>query len=335
MVNRIINSIMKRSKNFVAFFNRFWLSDRRWYLLDKLRYSKCQGACKEMRAVSNFQECYLRLIQGLDDESVAAIRKAFARIQFVAEEGHSFVFVSKDEYERMLKGSILFFFDVMKLSETCYAYGKYLLPIKHFESSVFFSKHGIETLKNKDYFSNKDIVDVGGFIGDSAIVLRDYTNRKVYSFEPSTENHELMKQTIEMNKASNIVPVKLGLGAKDEQLFLSSQLSGSSLKRDFDKSLKGEMINITTLDSYVKEHNLNVGLIKVDIEGAEQEFLKGAVETIKKQKPTLLLSIYHSMDDYLNIKPFIESLNLGYTFRIFHPDDGSIIEETLLICELK
>ncbi len=94
-----------------------------------------------------------------------------------------------------------------------------------------------------------------------------------------------------------------------------------------------EEIEITTLDKFVKENNLNVGLIKVDIEGAEQDFLKGALNTIKTQKPTLLLSIYHSMDDYLSIKPFIESLNLGYRFRVYHPDDGKVMFETLLICE--
>jgi FkbM family methyltransferase len=47
-------------------------------------------------------------------------------------------------------------------------------------------------------------------------------------------------------------------------------------------------VKVDTLDNYVTRHNLQVGLIKVDIEGYEQKFLAGAVNTIKKQKPIFL-----------------------------------------------
>lgn len=57
---------------------------------------------------------------------------------------------------------------------------------------------------------------------------------------------------------------------------------------------KYEEISIITLDSFVEENNIRVGLIKVDIEGSEQDFLKGAEKTIKTQKPFLLISIYHN-----------------------------------------
>lgn len=67
------------------------------------------------------------------------------------------------------------------------------------------------------------------------------------------------------------------------------------------------------------EHKLDVGMIKVDIEGAEQSFLKGAKKTISEQKPTLLISIYHNLDDLMAIKPMIEEWNLGYKFRIYRP----------------
>ena len=69
-------------------------------------------------------------------------------------------------------------------------------------------------------------------------------------------------------------------------------------------------------------------------EGAEQEFLRGAINTIKKYKPILLISIYHSIDDFLDIKPMIESWDLGYHFEIVKPVDGSIMFETMLIAEV-
>ena len=90
---------------------------------------------------------------------------------------------------------------------------------------------------------------------------------------------------------------------------------------------------MTSLDKYVEENNLKVGLIKTDLEGSEQQFLKGAEKTIKTQRPTLLISIYHTASDFFTIKPLIESWDLNYNFRIVKPLDGEIMLETLLICE--
>ena len=95
-----------------------------------------------------------------------------------------------------------------------------------------------------------------------------------------------------------------------------------------------ENIKCITLDEYVSEKNLDVGLIKVDVEGAEQLFLQGAKQTISEQKPTLLLSIYHSGDDFQKVKSIIDEWNLGYKFRLYKPLDGRILMETLLICEV-
>ena len=90
---------------------------------------------------------------------------------------------------------------------------------------------------------------------------------------------------------------------------------------------------MTTLDSFVEENGLNVGLIKVDVEGAEQLLLQGALETIRRMKPALLFSIYHNADDFFCIKPILEELGLGYHFRIRHPAIGTVLTETMLIAE--
>jgi glycosyltransferase involved in cell wall biosynthesis len=61
--------------------------------------------------------------------------------------------------------------------------------------------------------------------------------------------------------------------------------------------------------------------------------LRGAIETIRRDKPILLISIYHNASDFLDIKPMIESWNLGYRFQIYHPPIKSISGETVLIAE--
>ncbi len=108
--------------------------------------------------------------------------------------------------------------------------------------------------------------------------------------------------------------------------------SGSSLVVQHSNEI--ENVQIITLDEFVRENKIEVGFIKVDIEGFEMEFLKGAKEAIYTQKPAMLLSIYYQASDYFCIKPLIESWNLGYTFKFHQGIDYGIPTETALFCEV-
>lgn len=159
----------------------------------------------------------------------------------------------------------------------------------------------------------------------------------MYSFEATRTNFELLQKTLKLNDSKRIVPINKGLGAKKETLDITLLSSGSTMRTDsgvFNEN-NTQKCEIISLDEFVKENDLQVGFIKVDIEGFEQEFLKGALETIRTQKPAMLLSIYHNFEDFLEIKPFIESLNLGYKFQIFRPTDTwNFSIETALYCEI-
>ena len=222
--------------------------------------------------------------------------------------------------------------------ENGYKWKNFILPIKLFESSVFYYRHGINLIRNKNYIDGKAIIDAGAYIADSALIFREeFPNSAIHCFEPLKSNYELAKKTVELNNLKNIKLINSGLG--DEVTTLKIKTFDTNLKNiESTISKEGNKdISVTTIDSYVKENDISVGLIKTDVEGFEQKLLKGAYDTIKTQKPTLLISIYHNYDDFYKIKPLIESWKLGYKFDVFQgvQNSGDITVETLLIAELR
>lgn len=175
----------------------------------------------------------------------------------------------------------------------------------------------------------RDIIDGGAFWGDSALVFNEYNPRSIHAFEPLRENFNRLISLKDNRKIEKLHPNNCGLGehAETKTLYYHEIYSGASVidyKALFweRENSSQESITLIAIDDYVKEHDLDVGVIKLDIEGNELEAIKGAIETIKKYKPILLISVYHLPKDLFEIKPLLESLNLGYQFMfrklVFH-----------------
>lgn len=186
-----------------------------------------------------------------------------------------------------------------------------------------------------NYIGNKDIIDAGAYIGDSSLAFSRLTSSKVHAFEPFSESFNKLLENIKLNDVDNIVPVEASLSDKngEEKIYLSGNnvqgITSDNSFRHYDKSFT---VKTMTIDNYVRENNLNVGFIKVDVEGTEQKLLKGAIETIKSQKPFLILSIYHNPSDFYEIKPWIEKLDLGYNFKISKERPWTFLADTVLEC---
>lgn len=293
---------------------------------------------KSFKEDTDFLSKYMNLIKNLDYDSRKIINKIIARITRYNNIEDGFYF-SYNELRELNNFFEEFNNKIIKVNEELFIYDKYVLPFNQFEPEVFYDNCGINYIKNINQIKNKSIIDAGGFIGDSAIVLSDYTDKAVYSFEPLLQHCNMMLKTIELNKKSNIVPVNMALGDSNGEICLFSHGhidSGFSINNanESDFNRIENKVKMTTLDSYVKENNIEVGLIKTDLEGFEQPFLKGAINTIKEQKPVLIISIYHNYSDFFEIKPMIENLNLGYKFKIIKNRVPKAIVETRLLAEV-
>ena len=279
------------------------------------------------------------LISGLDNESRNTVSDIIHRMGMIADGNKSLQDVyTQREQEEFVRMNDEFSSKIVKLNDNLYYYNGYYLPVNQFDSSVFFSKYGIDKLTTLDSVRNKHIIDAGGYVGDTALLFSPYTDKNIHVFEASPSNMDIIRETIRLNHLDNIVPVSKALGEKSgtATFSLGERNSCNSLvERPGYNYPEHIEVPVVTLDDYVRENNLEVGLIKVDIEGGEQLLLKGAVETIRTQHPILLISIYHSANDFFEIKPMIEKVCDKYTFRIVKPANPAIALETILLAEVR
>lgn len=225
-------------------------------------------------------------------------------------------------------------FDKITQHDKFFKYKEYLLPINHFELTAFYYNLGIKHLKNVTYLKGKDFIDAGAYIGDSALILNKLSPNKIYAFEPVSEIFNKMLDTINLNNLKDVImPVQLGLSSKKENIniYVNGSSSGTTTN---NKNSRQETISTITIDEFVEKNSLDVGLIKMDTEGTEIDILKGSENTIKTQKPTLIISIYHNANEFFEVKPLLESWNLGYKFYFTKLNPFNFLLETTLICEL-
>lgn len=134
-------------------------------------------------------------------------------------------------------------------------------------------------------------VDVGAHIGTWTIDL-EKKFKKVICFEPLPLHLECLRENIKDHSKVKIFDV--GLGEIDNQeVFIDYEEAGNTgtaaiMARSLTKPVTGRQIKLQRLDSF----NIPViDYMKVDIEGYELPFLKGATETFLRTKPVLNIEI--------------------------------------------
>lgn len=140
--------------------------------------------------------------------------------------------------------------------------------------------------------------------------------KTVYSFEPSNGILPYLEKTSSLY--NNILIVPHGVGEKEEVLsFTECYFScGSHFSKykinEFclDKTVYD--IKIISLDQYFINKKINY--IKIDVEGAELEVIKGAKNIIKAQHPKMVIACYHIPNELTLVKESILSINSSYCF---------------------
>ena len=207
------------------------------------------------------------LISGLDNESRNTVSDIIHRMGMIADGNKSLQDVyTQREQEEFVRMNDEFSSKIVKLNDNLYYYNGYYLPVNQFDSSVFFTRYGIDKLTTLDSVRNKHIIDAGGYVGDTALLFSSYTDKNIHVFEASPSNMDIIRETIRLNHLDNIVPVRKALGEKSgtATFSLGERNSCTSLVERPGYNYPDHIeVPVVTLDDYVRENNIEVGHIKV------------------------------------------------------------------------
>jgi FkbM family methyltransferase len=180
-------------------------------------------------------------------------------------------------------------------------------------------------LQNEEVF-----VDCGAYDGYDSLKFANLTNnhyKSIYMFEPDQQNIALIQE--KTKKLSNTNIIQKGLWSSSTTLGFSSDNSSSIIT---DNDSASDKIETVSLDEFFADipKDEQPTFIKMDIEGAEIEALKGAANIIKNYKPKLAICVYHKITDMYDIPELIRSINPNYKMSLLHHSDS--FYETVLYC---
>lgn len=164
------------------------------------------------------------------------------------------------------------------------------------------------------------IVDAGAFEGSFSMFVYGLLKgkAKIICFEPDKKNIAELKKNIKKYKIKNIKIIEKGLWSKKDNLFFKHDGFASKISNKNDSDYA---ISVTDLDSELKRIGVSrVDFIKMDIEGAEIEALKGMQKTLKNNKCNLAIASYHKINGKTSSKRCEEILKKnGYSSFTDYP----------------
>ncbi|MGY5151490.1 MAG: FkbM family methyltransferase [Candidatus Nitrosopumilus sp. bin_6a] len=153
-------------------------------------------------------------------------------------------------------------------------------------------------LVKKEVHKGDVVVDIGANIGYYTIMFAKLVGNsgKVFAFEPDPTNYELLKKNIEINGFTNVILEQKALSDNPEKMMLSlnnENTAGHHLDFKNENSINSIEVDVLSLDDYFSDKNIEINFIKMDVEGAESNVIKGMSNTLKTSKNLKMMVEYN------------------------------------------
>lgn len=171
----------------------------------------------------------------------------------------------------------------------------------------------------------RNVVDAGANKGTYTYVLARLA-RHAYAFEPNPKMFDILERTA----SHNVTASPSALSNRSGTAILRVPMSGTGGYSNQGASLSeikvsGRFAPIEVTTQRLDEIALqNIGFIKIDVEGFEQEVIDGALETIARDKPTLLIELEERHTKIPIEQSLAAVLRLGYSGLFFDRDNRAM-----------
>lgn len=169
------------------------------------------------------------------------------------------------------------------------------------------------------------VVDVGAETGDYTLFCSKCCKcSKVYSFEPVVINFKTLDENLKLNYCNNVIAFCVGLSS--ENSFQNANYNGDTIA--WDEERKNFMVYVRTLDSYDIS---SLDILKIDVEGNEVEVIKGALNTIQRLKPRIILETHSRILRERSLRLLSQvGYEVAHEGRSFYAKDGNEIKNLFL-----
>jgi FkbM family methyltransferase len=140
-----------------------------------------------------------------------------------------------------------------------------------------------------------NILDIGANIGYYVLLeAKRVLNGIVYAVEPDPYNFLILNQNIRINGLNNVKTFNIAISDKEDlaKFYLSKRSNLHSLI-NYGHSIKEIIVKTVTLDEFLKDKEVN--FIRMDVEGAEYEILKGAHKTLEREDLKLFIEFHPNL----------------------------------------
>jgi FkbM family methyltransferase len=160
------------------------------------------------------------------------------------------------------------------------------------------------------------VIDGGAHVGTFTDEALRRGAAKVIAVEPEPVNAECFRRNFKKEiEEGRVILIEKGVWSSETTMELSVAKENSGMNSFVIDQGTGTKVSVplTRIDTLVRQLGLpRVDFIKLDIEGAEREALKGGIETLTQFRPRLMLEMYHRPDDRQVLPAIVRQAHSDY-----------------------
>jgi len=138
------------------------------------------------------------------------------------------------------------------------------------------------------------VIEVGAHIGTHTVRMGQLAGPwgRVYAFEPQRKIYRELHHNLALNGVTNVVALRMAIGSGETRIIEMNPASPGN-EGGTGVGSGGDAAELRSLDSFGFER---LSLLKIDVETYENEVLDGALDTIRRNRPVMLIEIMGGHD---------------------------------------